>query len=301
MFNFSDYTLKINRFGGSEKKITVQLGDKIFMLKFPDPIREKNNDLQYMYNVFSEDIGCKIFKTLGFEVQNTFLAKFDLSKFVPNGGETVVVACENFCNNGVILSEFSKFLTSDFHYFTLSHSEPTQRFRRVIPIETVINLIHRHPLLNNNPEFIEKFLEMLVVDTLIGNPDRHSDNWGFIERNGEIKFAPIYDCGSALSPLLSDDRLKFLLQSESNFKNHEYNISLAFTCNGERISCPSFYRNPPSLLQEALRRIVPKIDFVKIQDIIDNTEYISNIRKSYLLKSLRYRFDYILLPAFNKS
>lgn len=139
------------------------------------------------------------------------------------------------------------------------------------------------------------------MDTLIANPDRHSDNWGFIETNSGIKFAPIYDCGSSLSPLLSDERLKFLLQSESDFKNHEYNISLAFTYNGERISCPSFYRHPPSPLQKALLRIVTKIDFDKIADIINNTESISDIRKTYLLKSLRYRFDNILLPAFKKS
>lgn len=162
MFVFSNATLKINRFGGSEKKITVQLDDKIFMLKFSDPIREKNNDLQYMYNAISEDIGCKIFKSLGFEVQNTFLATFDLSKYIPNSGETVVVACENFCLNGAVLSEFTKFLTSDFDNFRVSPSEPTHKFRRTIPIETVIKVMRRHPLLKNQPEFLNNFWEMLV-------------------------------------------------------------------------------------------------------------------------------------------
>jgi len=85
MIDFTGAELQINRYGGSEKKITIKYNDKIFMLKFQDPVREKGNDLKYMYNAFSEDIGCKIFKSLGFEVQKTFLTKFDLGVFTqPN-------------------------------------------------------------------------------------------------------------------------------------------------------------------------------------------------------------------------
>jgi len=105
----------------------------------------------------------------------------------------------------------------------------------------------------------------LVVDTLIANPDRHSDNWGFIEEGGEIKFAPIYDCGSALSPLLSDGQMEKVMQNDAEFKNHEYNITLAFKYEGERISCPTFYKKAPQELKMALSRIVPKMDFDKIE------------------------------------
>ena len=47
---------------------------------------------------------------------------------------------------------------------------------------------------------------MFVVDTLIGNVDRHLSNFGFIITYNNIDFAPIYDCGSTLHPLLSDEK-----------------------------------------------------------------------------------------------
>ncbi len=53
---------------------------------------------------------------------------------------------------------------------------------------------------------IIKFWDMFVVDTLIGNVDRHLSNFGFIITYNNIDFAPIYDCGSTLHPLLSDEK-----------------------------------------------------------------------------------------------
>ena len=52
----------INTFGGSEKKKRILYDHRIYMVKFPDPVRELHNSLSYMNNQFSEDIGCKIFK-----------------------------------------------------------------------------------------------------------------------------------------------------------------------------------------------------------------------------------------------
>lgn len=94
----------INTFGGSEKKKRILYDHRIYMVKFPDPVRELHNSLSYMNNQFSEDIGCKIFKTLGFETQNTFLATYKM----PNGEEKIVVACEDFTQDGKKLIEFHK-------------------------------------------------------------------------------------------------------------------------------------------------------------------------------------------------
>ena len=42
---------------------------------------------------------------------------------------------------------------------------------------------------------------MFVIDSLIGNTDRHNGNWGFLvnKSTDKIKFSPIYDCGSCLN------------------------------------------------------------------------------------------------------
>ena len=39
MLNFNDGVEQPNKFLGSEKKTTILLNNKIYMLKYPDPIR----------------------------------------------------------------------------------------------------------------------------------------------------------------------------------------------------------------------------------------------------------------------
>ena len=43
-------------FGGSEQKRAYEIDGKIYMVKFPDPVRQKKNELSYMNNQFSEYI-----------------------------------------------------------------------------------------------------------------------------------------------------------------------------------------------------------------------------------------------------
>ena len=50
----------------------------------------------------------------------------------------------------------------------------------------------------------EKFCDMFVMYSLIGNNDRHNGNFGLLvnTRNSKAKFSLIYDCGSYLNLLL---------------------------------------------------------------------------------------------------
>lgn len=63
-------------FGGSEQKRAYEIDGRIYMVKFPDPVRQKKNALSYMNNQFSEYIGCHIFRALGIPAQNTFLGDY---------------------------------------------------------------------------------------------------------------------------------------------------------------------------------------------------------------------------------
>lgn len=74
------------------------------MLKFPDPSRAKKIQQSYINNQFSEYIGCHIFESVGIPVQKTLLGIFkDVDK-----NQKICVACRDFKNDGIELSEFSK-------------------------------------------------------------------------------------------------------------------------------------------------------------------------------------------------
>lgn len=166
-----------NKFGGSEKKKTVIYDNRCYLIKFPDPARGKTRkSMRYINNQYSEYIGCKIFKEIGFDVQNTFLALYNDANTAK-----VVVACEDFTQDGAVLSEFSKLNLS------LTESDT----RAVISFEAVQDFIEKNDLIINKKEIIDKFWDMFVVDTLIGNTDRHYDNWGVLTKpDGSVSFSP---------------------------------------------------------------------------------------------------------------
>ena len=144
---------------------------------------------------------------------------------------------------------------------------------------------------------------MFVVDAFIGNGDRHLDNWGVIEApDRSLSPAPVYDCGSALSPLASDEKKETLLEDPAAFKNTEYNLCSAYRYQGKRIFYHEIFKNPPEDLRHAIQRIVPHIKAAsaQIDAIIDRTEGLSDISKEYMKKSLLLRRELILLPALKR-
>jgi len=274
------------KFRGSEVKTAVLYENEVYMLKYPDPIREKRNVLSYMNNQFSEHIGSSIFRACGFDAQETVLGYFN----APNGKEKVVVGCKDLTQHGGTLIEFSIF-----------ENQAMIEGKRGTSIESVYEVVSKSNLIQNKQEILDKFWDMFVVDTLIGNPDRHFDNWGLLEKDGEMTFAPIYDCGSALSALVSDEKMETLLSEPTEMKRIEYNITSVYYSGGKRIFCHEIFNNPPEDLKEAIKRIVPKIDMAKICGIIDSTPVMPEIRKAYLKEALNLRYMQILAPALKRT
>ena len=281
-----------NRFGGSESKWAMEYEGKLYMVKFPDPNRApKQTTLSYINNHFSEYVGCHLFQTLGIPAQHTFLG---LATPPNSRREKIAVACEVFCqDNPGCLIEFSKFFL---------HETDSQK-RNKTTIEDVMRVIEDDVMIKNKEQLKSYFWDMFVVDAFIGNGDRHLDNWGVIEApDRSLSPAPVYDCGSALSPLASDEKKETLLEDPAAFKNTEYNLCSAYRYQGKRIFYHEIFKNPPEDLRHAIQRIVPRIKAAsaQIDAIIDRTEGLSDISKEYMKKSLLLRRELILLPALKR-
>ena len=287
MISFDNGTELLNKFWGSEKKTTLLYNGEIYMIKFPDPIRARNNSLSYMNNQYSEYIGCRIFKSCGFIAQETVLGTYTDK----SGKNRTVVGCKDFTQNGAELYEISK----------LGNSIVTVDEQLKASVENVELIIKETDFIKDKKGIMDQFWDMFVIDTLIGNYDRHLDNWGLLLKNGEISFAPIYDCGSSLGALLSDENMRRLLGNFADFKNEEYNIKSCYSMDGKRIFYHEIFRNPPDELAEAIKRIVPKVDMEAIERIVSATEGISEIRKEYLMNSLSLRYMQILSPALKRA
>ena len=292
MIDFNTGVPLLNRFLGSEIKTTLLYEGVRYMIKYPDPIREKNNDLSYMNNQFSEHIGCRIFSACGFEAQETSLGIYTV-----NGKDKIVVACRDFTQDGSVLYEFSKLrnavITDDSNVIDMLTKNRTT-------IETMNLTIAYNDLITDKAAIITGFWDMFIIDALLGNSDRHFDNWGLLERQGKVVFAPIYDCGSTLAALSSDTRLQVLLDDPSEFKRSEFNITSCYSLNNKRIFYHEIFKEPIEELKSSLQRIVPRIKMEAIHEIVSSTEGITEIRKEYLIKALDMRFNQIILPAYKR-
>ena len=277
MINFSDSKEELNNYKGSEKKKTLIYNEKKYLVKFPDPIREKNKNISYINNAFSEYIGSHIFEICGFNTQKTILGNYNY-----NGKEKVVCACEDFTDNNNVLYEFENIAIS-----TNPDKKIDTELSDIIEVLKMNNIID----INNT---LENFWNMFIIDALIGNTDRHNGNWGFLlnKKTNKILFAPIYDCGSCLNPMLDDSDIDKL--DEVEIKNIAINSYSCIKENGKKINYMSFIKKASNKeCNEAIMRIFNNIKILEINAFIDNQDCISNIRKQFYKKIIKYRYDII--------
>lgn len=293
LVDFTKCNQIINKYGGADTKKTIIYNDKYYLLKFPNSNPKQNMEASYANNIFSEYLGCHIFNAIGIKAQNTILGIFKLE----NGKTKNVCACEDFTKEGLRLVEFQN-LKNSFPE-TASSSNGTNT-----ALEEIEEVIKKHKDIKNREEIQKHFWNMFIVDSLIGNYDRHNGNWGVLvkDKTQEMIIAPIYDCGSCLYSQLTDKQMQDILKSETEINNRVYNRPTStITENGKRINYYDFiYSLKNKECNEALVRIINKIDIKRILKIVDEMPIISKIRKEFYKMLLSRRYEIILEKSYKK-
>ena len=301
MIDFTNAQIDIkSNYGGSDQKRGIIYHNKRFMLKLSDRIdTTSKNDLMdsYSNSVFSEYICCHILSLCGMDVQNTLLGTIIMDTKKHKDMVVPVVACENFIPEGYSLIEFKNIQNA----IQAEKPERTPKLKEIYDIFTNKNVYFDEQL---GKKALDRFWDTFIFDAFFGNFDRHGNNWGYLISNyGEIKLAPIYDCGSCLYPQISDEAIPHILNTPSEIKKRidDFPKAALLLDNGEKVN----YREYINFLQTkdctaALLRVYPTIDMKKINHFIDSIEDISNIRKTFYKSMLQTRFDLILTPAYEK-
>lgn len=289
MINLNDYEQRINRYGGSEEKRTYFKDGKFYLVKIPDRVREKNNSLSYMNNAFSEYISCNIFKSVGISVQETDLSILN---------NKIVCVCKDFTDEEHTLIEYC-----NANNETEKDLEEKNSKNKELDINNIMETIKNNEHIGNKEKLIHDFWKIFIIDSLICNKDRHNENWGFLENNktGEITLAPVYDCGSSLFALYSEEKCNYCINNKREYKNLVCNCNSVMRENGTRIN---YYNYIMSLknnnCNRALLEIYNKINLKSIFDIIDNTPYLTNIYKTFYKELIQSSYELILSPAYKK-
>ena len=148
MIDFTNCQEIFNNYLGSEKKKTLLYKGKLYLVKFPDPVREKNKNISYI--AFSEYVGSHIFELSGFDTQQTILGTY-----IYNGKEKIVCACEDFTTDKNKLKEFE----------LLTLSVDTDK-KIETELDDIMKVIDNNHLINSQ-ETKQKFWDMFVIDALI--------------------------------------------------------------------------------------------------------------------------------------
>ena len=132
----------------------------------------------------------------------------------------------------------------------------------------------------------------------MANSGRHNGNWGFLYDTvtDKMELAPVYDCGSSLFPQADEKIMEMVLQNaqELNYRIFEIPTS-AILLEGKKIKYFDFISSLQNRdCNQALARIVPRIDMEKIKTIIEETPFLSDLQKNFYFTVLRERKKRIL-------
>lgn len=275
--------------GANGKKIAVEYDGRQYMLKFPPSGVQKPTDLSYTNSCISEHLGSSIFNMLGISAQYTLLGVFTV-----NGKEKVVCACGDFTADGKTLYDFCSVKN------TVIDSEHGGSGTE---LSDILESIEKQQFVN--PEkLLEHFWNVFVVDALLGNFDRHNGNWGFLydSKTDTAEIAPIFDCGSCLLPQADEKVMRNVLNNEDELNARIYRFpTSAVKLDGHKINYYDFLMSGEyDDCDEAIVRIVPRIDMEKIEQLINETPYITDLQKDFYKAYINARYEKILLPAYEQ-
>jgi len=280
MRDYSRYPDGNRYYSGAERKKSILINEKPYLVKF-----RKNSREGLRYNHVSEYLGSHIFALLGIETQETFLGIYK--------GENVVVI-QDFLGEDEVFVPFNGVGDS-------SLEQDKEKYQ--YSYEDIIEMLQDNVKLTDVEQTIDLFWDMFVIDALIANFDRHGSNWGFIKKDNKYRLSPIFDNGSSLFPQLNtDEKIAAVLENQEEIDMRIYKFPTSQVKYKGKKS--SYYEIISSLAfkecNNALIRVVERIDFDKIHKLIDSVENISEKRREFYKTILKQRYEKILLKSYNE-
>lgn len=295
MENFSNIDgieISYRSYGGAGKKYSIRDNGEYYLLKLPERIRQKNRDTSYANSCVTEYISCKVIKSLGLDVQEVYLCTYN---------NDIVVACKDFLLKDESLGSFLELQNKVNHI----NSD-----NKGVSLEKTLQFIKEQEVVKTD-EMEKYFWDMFIADALIGNTDRHSNNWGYIfnEETNIRRMSPIYDCGAGLFPTLSENEKEMFLNNSSEFNRISKNDPVSvFKLNNARMNYYDTLVNNRKYnyeysndIAEAIKRIAPKYNREIVHEIIREIPYISNIEKEFYTQLLDNRNSLIIQKALKNE
>lgn len=278
--DYSIYEISNINYGGSERKIGIKIENEYYMIKF-----QKKTAFGKRNNHISEYLGSQIFNMLGVNAQETILGTFK---------DENVVVCKDFNIDGYQFVPFN-----DVGESTIEEDKEKYQYS----YEDIMSLLLLNKKITNVEDVVSSFWKIYIIDALLGNFDRHGNNWGFLKKNNKYEMAPVFDNGSCLFPnMINEDEMIYIMNSKEETDKRVYSFPTSqIKLNGKK---SSYYDVINSLVykecNEALIKIFKRINLKEIFNLIDDIKSISEVHKSFYKYMLNERYEKIIKESYNK-
>ncbi len=156
--------------GGTRDKMVVENPDNHLDYYFKTSLKREKKD--YRHEFWSEIIASEIGELLGFD-----MLKYDIAFNRDQIGclsKSMVTQGKNTLNEGI------KYLTG----FDTTYNPDDKGSKKQYTFQLICETLKYYRV----GHYIDKIIEIIILDSLIGNSDRHQENWGIItEYNDVIK------------------------------------------------------------------------------------------------------------------
>lgn len=277
--------------GASSPKKCLVYNNEQYMVKFPAAPDPTKTDLSYSNGCLSEYLGCHIFEIAGIPVQKTLLGTYRTTE----GKTKLAVACKDMEKPGTILIPFAGLKNQILNTSTNGYSTDLNEIEDVFEKQQLFD----------RDEISSFFWNIFVVDSLIGNFDRHNGNWGYLydSLNDSVSLAPVYDCGSALYPQADEKTVNAVLNNEEELKQRVFVFpTSAIKVNGRKLSYHDFLNSFENAdCNKAVLTIYPRLDMMKINELFESLSgFVSDKQILFYKTIVKARKEMILEPAYTK-
>jgi hypothetical protein len=154
--------------GGTRNKVIIENPNDHSLYYFKTSLKREKKD--YKYEFWSEIIASEIGKLLGFD-----MLVYDIAY---NRGEigclskSMVIMGENTLNEGI------KYLTGYDTTYNPEEKDSKKQYTFQFICETLKYYRFGH--------YVENIIELIILDCIIGNGDRHQENWGIVTEYRDV-------------------------------------------------------------------------------------------------------------------
>lgn len=296
---------------GSKEKRWYRLPDtgKLVLFKLPVSLTSDTWQLtdESTGEMWAEKIASEIGNILGYsthrvdiasiQVDDEIMSHYGLNPNKVKQGLIYGALCHSFLNEGEdsLVEGADMIMEFDYTY----DRENLRGSREIYSYELLVRLFNKYRCIN-------ELYKMVVFDTLIGNTDRHQDNFGIIHnaRLNRLTFAPLYDNSSCLGRELSSQRISLMQKDNQMFQAYLFGKKASSQIkwgdiNGyEKLNMFELLRKVMTITPD-IKSYISKVSILNdsiLEEIVYKVPIVvmSDVQKEFVVRLIKTRRDYML-------